>query len=242
MINVAICDDNDAMLNFLKNIINDIFTENELNFKLHTFLSGAEFLKRHEEEPFDVVFLDIVMPEIDGFEAAKQMRKISSGTYIIFITTESSLVYESFDFQPFYFIPKGKPQVVEERLRHVVGKLKVHIAANKKILIDGAYNNKRYVSPSDILYIKSSSNQVIFHFTNGETMQIRNKLSNLFATLNNNIFTKTHNRFVVNMKHIEQVDYPNMQIMLYNREIIPISRNCKKEFEKNYIMFMRSFS
>ena len=80
-----------------------------------------------------------------GFDVAKQMREISKDTYLIFITTESSLVYDSFDFQPFYFIPKGKPQVFEERLRHVAGKLALHTAANEKILIDGSFDNKFYV-------------------------------------------------------------------------------------------------
>ena len=111
MVYTAICDDNDAMLNFLNTKICEIFTENGICFELQSFLSGQDFLQKHESNPFDVVFMDIVMPEIDGFEVAKQIRRISFNTYIIFITTESSLVYDSFDFQPFYFIPKGKPKV-----------------------------------------------------------------------------------------------------------------------------------
>lgn len=242
MVSTAICDDNEAMLNFLTNKVNEIFTENGISFKLQSFLSGRDFLQIHESNPFDVVFMDIVMPEMDGFEVAKQIRRISSNTYIIFITTESSLVYESFDFQPFYFIPKGKPQVVEERLRHVVGKLAIYIAANEKILIDGAYDNKEYVSPTDILYVKSNSNQVTFHFVDGKTKQIRKKLTDLFEELNHYIFAKTHNRVIVNMKHIERVDYPNMEILLDNGELIPISRSCKKDFEDAYIRFTRNFS
>lgn len=242
MVNMAICDDNEATLNYLKTKINEIFTDNGICFELQSFLSGRDFLQKYESEPFDVVFMDIVMPEVDGFEVAKQIRRISFNTYIIFITTESSLVYESFDFQPFYFIPKGKPRVFEERLRHVVGKLVIHTSANEKILIDGAYENKVYVSPNDILYVKSNSNQVTFHFIDGKTIQIRKKLTDLFEELNHYIFAKTHNRLIVNMKHIDRVDYPNMEIYLDKGEVIPISRNCKKEFESAYIRYMRTFS
>ncbi len=241
MIRVAICDDNKSMLDFLREKVDAIFTENERLHQISGYLSGQDFLNDYTSNPFDVVFMDIVMPEMDGFEVAKQIRRISSNTYIIFITTESSLVYESFDFQPFYFIPKGKPQVVEERLRHVVGKLAIHTAANEKILIDGAYD-KEYVSPTDILYVKSSSNQVTFHFVDGKTKQIRKKLTDLFESLNHYIFAKTHNRVIVNMKHIERVDYPNMEILLDNGELIPISRSCKKDFEDAYIRFTRNFS
>lgn len=242
MINAAICDDNEAMLDFLTGKIGEIFTENGMSFELQMFHSGEEFLKIHEEKPFDVVFMDIVMPDMSGFDVAKQMREISKDTYLIFITTESSLVYDSFDFQPFYFIPKGKPQVFEERLRHVVGKLALHTAANEKILIDGAFDNKFYVSMCDILYIKSSTNQVTYHFVDGKKVQIRRKLAEIFDTLNQYVFARTHNRVVVNMKHIERVDYPNMEVLLDNGENIPISRSCKKDFEDAYIRFTRNFS
>ncbi len=241
MVKTAICDDNDAMLNFLTNKINEIFTENGISFEIQSFLYGRNFLQIHESDPFDVVFMDIVMPGMNGFEVAKQIRKISNNTYIIFVTTENSLVYESFDFQPFYFIPKGKPQVVEERLKHVVSKLIVHTAANEKILIDGAYDSKVYVAPSDILYIRSSSNQIAFHLVGGNTMMIRRKLSEFLEGLNHYIFARTHNRIVVNMQHIERVDYPNMEILLDNGEIIPISRSCKSDFEASYLRFTRNF-
>ena len=242
MINAAICDDNEAMLNFLSDKIGEIFTENGMSFELQKFHSGEEFLQKHKNCPFDVVFMDIVMPDMSGFDVAKQMREISKDTYLIFITTESSLVYDSFDFQPFYFIPKGKPQVFEERLRHVVGKLALHTAANEKILIDGSLNNKFYVSPHEILYIKSSSNHITFHFADGKTTQIRKKLAELLDELNQYIFARTHNRIVVNMKHIERVDYPNMEVLLDNGELVPISRSCKKDFEDAYIRFTRNFS
>ena len=241
MIYAAICDDNEAMLNFLTSKISDILTENGMCFEIQPFLSGEGFLKSHESSPFDVVFMDIIMPGMDGFEVAKQIRKISNNTYIIFITTESSLVYESFDFQPFYFIPKGKPQVVEERLNHVIGKLVLHTSANEKIMVDGAYDNKKYIAPDEILFIKSSSNQITFYLSEGTTFQIRRKLSEFYDTLNHYIFARTHNRIVVNMKHIERVDLPNMEILLDNGEIISISRSCKSDFETSYLRFTRNF-
>lgn len=242
MINAAICDDNEPTLSFLSRKISDIFSDNGVNFNLQQFHSGEDFIKIHENSPFDVVFMDIVMPDMNGFEVAKKIREISKETYLIFITTESSLVYDSFDFQPFYFIPKGKPQVVEDRLRHVVGKLALLIAAQEKIFINGAYENKFYVSPNEILYIKSSSNQVTFYFIDKKTVQIRNKLSDLLDTLNQYVFVRTHNRIVVNMKHIERVDYPNMEILLDSGDVIPISRSCKDIFKNAYTRFTRNFS
>ncbi len=241
MIKIAICDDNHPVLDFLNERIEDLLIESKLDHKISTFSSGKEFLESHKAHPFDVIFLDIVMPELDGFESAKQIRKISRDTYIIFITTESSLVYESFDFQPFYFIPKSKPKIIEERLKYVINRLTLHIAASEKVEVLGAYNDKRFVSPNEILYIKSSANNIEYHFTNQSVQSVRGKLNEILSSLNSYIFSRTHNRYIVNMSHIDRADYPNMEIQLDNGEFIRISRGFKKEFEEAYLRFTRNF-
>lgn len=242
MIRLAICDDNKPMLDFLNDRIDDILAENGIAHEIHIYQSGGTFLGSHIQSPFDVVFLDIVMPEPDGFEVAKQVRKVSRDTYIIFITNEDSLVYKSFDFQPFYFIPKGKPKITEEKLRYVVNRLSMHMASSEKVLISGAYENKKFVSPSEILYIKSSVNNIEYHLVDRSTQSVRGRLDDVLKSLNSYIFVRTHNRYIVNMAHIDTTDYPNMEIQLDNGEFIGISRKYKKEFEEAYLRYTRNFS
>lgn len=230
MMYVAICDDNKPMLDFLIGKIDDLLTENGITHEIRAFSSGRDFLEDHTVRPFDVVFLDIVMPDPDGFEVAKQVRKISCDTYIIFITTESSLVYDSFDFQPFYFIPKSRLKTTEEKLKYVVNKLSIHMAAIEKVMISGAYENIRFVSPNEILYIKSSLNNIEYHLTDGTMQAVRGRLDDILKDLNPYVFARTHNRCIVNMSHVDMVDYPNMEIRLDNGEFIGISRGYKKEF------------
>ena len=184
MINIAICDDNKPMLDFLKAEIDAILSENKMSYKISSYLPGINFLNEHVKQPFDVVFLDIVMPDQNGFETAKQVRKISKDTYIIFVTTESSLVYESFDFQPFYFIPKSSTAITAEKLKYVVEKLTLHISANEKVMISGSYEDKRYVSPDKILYIKSNLNNVEYHLKDEDTQIVRGQLDDICASLN----------------------------------------------------------
>lgn len=239
---IAICDDNSPMLDFLNGKIDDLLTENGITHEIRIFSSGCDFLESHSKHPFDVIFLDIVMPEPDGFAVAKQVRKISRDTYIIFITTESSLVYDSFDFQPFYFIPKSKLKTTEEKLKYVVNKLSMHMAAIEKVMISGAYENKRFVSPNEILYIKSSLNNIEYHLTDGTMQAVRGRLDDILKDLNPYVFTRTHNRCIVNMSHVDTADYPNMEVRLDNGEFIGISRGYKKNFEESYLRYTRNFS
>lgn len=240
MLSIAVCDDNKAILDYLAAEIEKDFQKASMNIKVSTFASGNTFISKHELILFDVVFLDIVMPDINGFDIAKKVRQISDDTYIIFITTENNLVYDSFDFQPFYFIPKGKLQILEQKLDQVIEKLIIHISAREKVFIDGALGSKHYVSPMNILYIKSSVNNAEFHMQN-ETEYVRCKLDIIFSSLNHYIFARPHNRLIVNMKHIRRVNYPTGEIFLDNGEILPISRGYKKTFEQEYLQFTRNF-
>lgn len=242
MLTVAICDDNNVFLEMITGIVDKAMKQASMEHEIQGFLHGKAFLAQHRAVPFDVVFLDIVMPDIDGFEVAKEIRKISEKTYIIFVTTESSMVYDSFDFQPFYFIPKNKPKIIEEKLKYVVNKLSLHITANEKVLISGAYENKKFVSPNEILYLKSSVNNIEYHMTDKTVQTVRGRLDDISQSLNSYIFARTHNRFIVNMSHIDTVDYPNMEIRLMNGELIKISRGYKKEFGEAYLRYTRSFS
>jgi len=242
MLYTAICDDNSEMVEFLRCAITRAYSENGLASEVDCFTSAREFLARHADRPYDIVFLDIVMPETDGFAAARQMRKISKSTHIIFITTQSGLVYDSFDFQPFYFIPKGKPEITEGKIRDVVKKLSIHISADEKVVISAAYGNKFFVPPQDVLYIKSSLNNVEYHLADKSTRTVRAKLSDILSGLNTYVFAQPHNRFIVNMRHIEFIDYPNMEILLDSGDAIPISRGEKKSFDSAYLRFERSFN
>lgn len=92
------------------------------------------------------------------------------------------------------------------------------------------------------MYIKSNLNNVEYYFLDGTNYTVRDKLSSVMSGLNTNIFVRTHNRYIVNMAHIDFVDYPNMELRLISGETIAISRGYKKEFDDLYLRFRRNFS
>lgn len=241
MLRVAICDDEPTMLNYIYENILSEFERQDIDACIDKFMFGKDFLSAHKKEPFDVVFLDIVMPNINGFDIAKEMRGLFPKTYIIFVTTESSLVYESFDFQPFYFIPKGSPKILSERLSHVVKRLAVHLSANKRIILKAPYGDEYSIDPMSIISAESSTKYVSYCFTNRPPLRIRQKLDETQKVLNSYLFARIHNRFVVNMKHIKRIDYPNLEVTMNDGRTLNISRSYKKELERLYDIYLRNF-
>ena len=241
MLKIAVCDDDRVMLDFVSKNVDNLLVQNGIKHTIARFISGADFLKTHKADPFDVVFLDIIMPGEGGFDIAKEMRGLFQKTYIIFVTTESSLVYESFDFQPFYFVPKGSPEILAERLLRVVKRLAVHLSANKKIILKASYGDEYSVDPLSIISAESSTKYVSYCFTNRPPLKIRQKLDDAQAELNSYLFARIHNRFIVNMQHIKRIDYPNLEVTMDDDRILNISRSYKKELERMYDIYLRNF-
>ena len=241
MLKIAVCDDDRIMLDYVSKNVDNLLTQTRIKHTIACFLSGEKFLKAHKFDPFDVVFLDIIMPEAGGFDIAKEMRGLFPKTYIIFVTTESSLVYESFDFQPFYFIPKGSPKILAERLAHVVKRLAIHLSANKRIILKAPYGDEYSVDPMSIISAESSTKYVSYCFTNRPPLRIRQTLDEAQKVLNSYLFARIHNRFVVNMKHIKRIDYPNLEVTMNDGRTLNISRSYKKELERLYDIYLRNF-
>lgn len=241
ILKVAVCDDNKVMLEYISRKVDENFTTYDIPHKISSFLSGTNFIEQHRRTPFDVVFLDIKMPDIDGFEVAKQVRRVSEKTYIIFITTESGLVYDSFDYHPFYFIPKGKTEILNAKLKSVIWKLVEQIRDNYTICFNLPHGEKKYVKTGDIIYAASKSNYIDI-VCKAETIHIRRKLDEILDELPAKSFARINNRIVVNMGTVCRVDNTRMKAVLFNDTELNISRRYKAEFSDKYNIFMRNYS
>lgn len=238
---IAVCDDNKMMLEYLSEQVSENFTLHGIVHDINNYECGKELISQHEKYPFDVVFLDIRLPDIDGFDAAKIIKEVSEKTQIIFVTTESSLVYESFDYHPFYFIPKGNLEFLKEKLKNVIGKLIDEINDNWTICLDLPHNEKKYVDSNSIIYIASKSNYIDV-VCKEENFRMRLKLDDMFKKLPQKSFVRIHNRCILNMRYLGRIDNGRCKAILYDETELDISRSYKAEFVKRYSIFLRNYS
>lgn len=76
MINILIADDNDSNLYVLEMLIEEWFEEKNSTseYKIDSVINGKEALEKIETTNYDIIFLDIMMPVMDGFETLKEIR------------------------------------------------------------------------------------------------------------------------------------------------------------------------
>lgn len=86
---------------------------------------------------------------------------------------------------------------------------------------------------SDILYIDTYNRKTRIHFTNGKILNTSLTMKEWVASLDSEIFNQPHKSYIVNLTYISSIS--DKDLYLINNEIIPISRNIKKQFQQHYI-------
>lgn len=95
ILRVAVCDDDRAYLNQIKEEIKEYIERMPETVDMHIslFTDGCRLYEAGQQQPFDLVFLDIEMPERDGFWLAEQLGIHCPKTRLIFVSSHESWVF-----------------------------------------------------------------------------------------------------------------------------------------------------
>ena len=106
MLKIAIVDDENKFITIYKKIICDTFSEYHVVVELETFNTGKDFKKSLSKNKYDLVFMDIDMPEISGIDIASELRNNNQNFDLIFVSAHPHFVFETIKFTPYRFIRK----------------------------------------------------------------------------------------------------------------------------------------
>lgn len=104
MVSIAVCDDDREYINDVERHISQYFAENGLSYSLFTTQNGNELVESDTE--FDIAFLDIEMPQIDGINLGKQLLKKNPDIVLIYITAYNHYLDEAMDLGVARFFDK----------------------------------------------------------------------------------------------------------------------------------------
>ncbi len=230
---IYICDDD---LFFAEMLEKDLHALLDLHFaplSIKVCDNGRELLTLSKQAIPDLVFLDIDMPEMDGFTLAQQLCNLDLQLLIVFVTSLNELVFQSFQYQPFWFLRKDHM----EELSVIVEKLVQKSEKEKQMLIIKISSETRGILLSEILYFESSGHYVNLYLSN-EQLRYKEKISSLEQELMFKGFVRIHMGYLVNCRHIRQLT--NKQVVLDNDCALPISRSHLQKTQHAFMQYMRS--
>ena len=239
---IALCDDNNAALNVLNKSITNAFSKFTNEFNVTNFSDGTALLNEHKKEPFHIIFLDIDMPKVTGFEVAKTLRDEFSNCFIIFVTSHSELMYESMDFQPFHFIKKNSDEPISSSVNRIVKKLMKHMRQNEKIILEDDISGRHAVYIHNIIYLESDKHYVKYYVKGmPEPIKMRENISECEEKYAYYDFVRIHKRYLINLKYLSNFDNTNNEVLLgtINKKLA-MSKNYKKDVDEKYTLYLRS--
>ena len=229
MIRIGICDDSSAFLQQTKFMI-DHWDDRPHNIITELFEDGDALLEAHAELPFDILFLDIVMPLQNGIDVARELREKDQNVKIVFLTSSAEFALDSYSVKANnYLLKPVNPAVLFACLEDL---LKDMQSKNEYIHVKSV-NALHKIALSDIEYIEAQNKHILFYLASGQIIESTSPLYTYEEKLTlENGFFKCHRGYIVNMTMIDTYTYNDIE--MHSKTRIPISRSNRKEFESVY--------
>lgn len=232
MLRLAICDDEKKFCDLFHKKVLSILGE---TVQVQTYTAPQQCLFDMQQGRYDILMLDIDMPEMSGLQMASIMQEMSiePKPILIFVTSQDSLVYESFRYHPFGFIRKS---YLEEELERVLREAECEWKKRKKQFTFRCKNEMVTLLYQDILYLESSGNYLEIHGIK-QVYRIRETMSKVEKELAFWGFVRIHKGFLVNQQAVYRLGAN--EIVLTDRTILPIGKSYReqaRELLMRYIM------
>lgn len=240
MFNIVFCDDNRQFLSLLRNAVEKecmkIVSKMEDYLIGPAFIKGKDVLEYIKNNPIDVLFLDIDMPEMSGFELAKVLCRGYPKTKIIFVSAYENFVYSSFEYYPFAYLRKDH---IAEELPKILRRIikKVHESGKQLILTTNKGIKK--VGANEIVYIESNRNYFTVNLIHDKQYVCRGTLTNFEKQVSEFDFFRIHSAYLINFEYVERM--MDDGYVLVHRFSLPVAQRRMSEFKKSYMNYTRRY-
>lgn len=229
MLRIAVCDDKPAFLWQIKTVIEGQKIGSE-HLQIETFENADSLITAHASNPFHIILLDVIMPLLNGIEAAKEIRQQDKSVKIVFLTSSSEFAVDSYTVKANDYLLKP---LNTDRLFHCLTELAEDIRKEAKRIIVKGQNAVHWVEINSIEYIEAQNKRVLLTLCDGRTIAATEPLYTYEEKLLlADGFFKCNRSYIVNIYQIDT--YTLKEIKMRSGYRIPISRNRHKEFEAAY--------
>lgn len=235
MVRIAICDDEKEAVALHEKVIKDSLQSCGIGYEIETYTCASNLLADIAEDGFfyDLILLDIEMPEITGMELAEKIKPVLPNIKVIFITSHLEYAIDAFELSIFRYVPK---QELESRLKTAVvdaAKL-IELEVGKEYLIQAAGRVEK-IAYRDIFYIQRDGGKNSVIYSSAGISKVRKSLQSVFDELSAPEFLFIDRGCIVNIIQIMKV--ADGFAFLKSGERLPVSRSHLQEVKRQINQF-----
>ncbi len=225
MLHIAVCDDEQIIMEQLKKLLETYRPDCMVTM----YCSGEGLLDAFDQ--YDLIFLDIEMPQTNGMELAAKLRELQYDGEVIFLTSYTDYMQDAFKVRAFRYLQKPiREDQLEEALCAAEEEFQQQylVLTGEKVL---------RIKIRDILYLEAVHNETYIVTKTGELV-VRSPMREIYEMLDPAEFIQTHKSYVVALRAIRYVG--NQEVVLQELQPrIPLSRRRQQEVRKAYMEYIK---
>lgn len=229
MIQIAFCDDNQTELQHIRTLLQQLRPFDD-NYEVTVFSSGEELL-RSEKRPFDLLFLDVQMPELNGYDTAKRIRETDQNTVLIFLTGVAAPTVEVFQVSPFRYLMK---QMDDATITKELTAAFEEVSRRTQVITLRSGSDLVRLNISSVLYLTIAGRWVELVTDHGR-QELRLKMAEMYDLLAPHGFSFSHKSYLVNFNRVLSIT--GSTVIMENGDILPISQPKAKSFKQEFVRF-----
>ncbi len=213
---IAVCDDEELFRIEFKSVLDKVLINAE--YDIDTFSGGSSLYEAFLKEPFDLVFLDIEMPGIDGITLAKRLRAVSENVNIVFLTSHIEYALEGYEVNALRYLVKP---VDINKLGEVLKYIQDKKNNSRQIMIKQE-GEDIVIDISDVIYMESMDKNVRIVTSKSEYIT-RYNISDYEEELKNSGFLRIHRGYLISLSKVKKI--VKNDVVMDGDISLPVSRS-----------------
>lgn len=232
LMRIGICDDDPNDLQRIVDMNRKIAESEDIECSIFCYEKGTDLLDALERgAKFHILFLDVMMPELNGIQLATAIRAKQSDVQIVFASSNREMALYGYEVAALRYLAKP---LEEEKLREAL--LFCYRAERSKqgLLLPTARGSRKFAI-DEIVYVETWGRGVRLILEDGQE-EVGMKISDLEALLPSHQFVQCHRTLLVNLAFVRYLRYCELE--LKTGSILPISKyrqNATREKLLNYL-------
>lgn len=225
MIRVAIVDDERNAAEHLLALLNRYTSDYGVTFNATLFNDGIQFIEGYRANHFELVFMDVDMPDKDGFEIAKRMREMDSSAVLIYVTNIARFAIRGYEVNAMDYLLKP---LSYEAFCLKIPKALAKCQRQQQIRVTIRTRNGQFMFPAtSIAYVESDGHHITYHTESGE-YSCYGTMKEIEDQLPKESFFRCNNGYIVNLAFV--AGYDGVLLFITGAGSVEISRARRKAF------------